>query len=116
MCHGPVAVEGLSTLDATKSSHPWHSLEFRPCDDGGRSGHYEVREHRLDLVDVDLFGELLLNRRCIPRNLDLQLGVQVEGPGGFDGDVRDREWTGKLSNLSAAESVPSSIRVTGWSM
>ena len=48
-----------------------------------------MRENRLDLVDVDLLGELLLNRCRIARNPDLQFSVQVESSSGFDGEVRD---------------------------
>lgn len=85
------AVPHLGCPSAVRMQPP-KILAASACSDLQRasSGHYEVREDRLNLVDVDLLGELLLDRNRVARNPDFQFGVQIESTGSFDSEVCDR--------------------------
>lgn len=49
-----------------------------------------MRQNRLDFVDVDLLGELLLDGRRTSRDPDLELRIKIEGSCRLDGKLRNR--------------------------
>ena len=76
----------LNRLDVFHTFPPWDSFRknLRP-----RLPQDVACEHRLDLVDAELFVELLLNWRCSPRDPNLQLGIKIKGARRLDAEVGD---------------------------